>query len=49
MKVFNVQGERFDDGKALSTQDIEFNSTPALDLADAHTTRYVIELKVGYI
>lgn len=32
VKVFNVQGEMFDAGKDFPTQDIEFNSTPALDL-----------------
>ncbi|KAA6410379.1 MAG: heme-dependent catalase [Lasallia pustulata] len=39
MKVFNVEGEMFDAGKDLPTQDIEVNSTPAIDLADAKTTR----------
>ncbi|KAF7905025.1 uncharacterized protein EAF01_005547 [Botrytis porri] len=47
MKVFNVHGERFD-GKELSTQDIEFNSTPALDLADAKTTKEIIDLRIKY-
>lgn len=47
MKVFNVDGERFD-GKELSTQDIEFNSTPALDLADAKTTKEIIDLRIKY-
>ncbi|KAK6600703.1 hypothetical protein H4I95_07685 [Botrytis cinerea] len=47
MKVFNVDGERFD-GKDLSTQDIEFNSTPALDLADAKTTKEIIGLRIKY-
>ncbi|MCJ1390109.1 hypothetical protein MMC18_009096 [Xylographa bjoerkii] len=44
MKVFGVVGEMFEDGKECPTQDIEFNSTPALDLADAKTTREIIDL-----
>lgn len=35
-------------GKDIPTQDIEFNSTPALDLADAHTTRDIIDLRIKY-
>ncbi|MCJ1225444.1 hypothetical protein MMC12_002093 [Toensbergia leucococca] len=48
MKIFNVHGEMFDAGKDLPTQDIEFNSTPALDLADAKTTREIIGLRMKY-
>lgn len=48
MKVFNVEGEMFDAGKDLPTQDIEVNSTPAIDLADAKTTREVLELRIKY-
>lgn len=49
MKVFNVSGEMLDGvGKNLTTQDIEFNSTPALDLADAKTTREVIGLRMKH-
>ncbi|EHY56171.1 hypothetical protein ABEF92_005439 [Exophiala dermatitidis] len=50
MKVFDVHGEHFDAGKGLhlSTQDIEFNSTPALDLADAKTTREIIDLRIKF-
>ena len=48
MKVFNVQGEMFDIGKDYPTQDIEFNSTPALDLADAKTTEEIIDLRIKY-
>ena len=48
MKVFNVSGEMFDAGKNFPTQDIEFNSTPALDLADAKTTREIIDLRIKY-
>lgn len=50
MKVFNVQGEMFEPGKDFPTQDIEFNSTPAIDLADAKTTKEILclRLKSGY-
>ncbi|CAD6593397.1 MAG: hypothetical protein ASARMPREDX12_007128 [Alectoria sarmentosa] len=46
MKVFNVPGEKFDSTK--TAQDIEFNSTPALDLADAKTTKEIIDLRINY-
>ena len=46
MKVFNVPGEKFDPTK--TAQDIEFNSTPALDLADAKTTKEIIDLRINY-
>ena len=46
MKVFNVPGEMFDDTK--TAQDIEFNSTPAIDLADAKTTKEIIDLRIKY-
>ena len=42
MKIFGVLGEMFPDGADCPTQDIEFNSTPALDLADAKTTKEII-------
>ena len=45
MKVFNVEGEMLEAGKDIPTQDIEFNSTPALDLADATTTRDILTLR----
>ncbi|KAF2704871.1 heme-dependent catalase [Pleomassaria siparia CBS 279.74] len=51
IKLFNVpQGKRFAAGEQLgvTTQDIEFNSTPALDLADAKTTREIIDLRIKY-
>ena len=38
----------FDAGKDIPTQDIEFNSTPAIDLADAKTTREIIDLRIKY-
>lgn len=48
MKVFNVQGEMFEAGRDFPTQDIEFNSTPALDLADAKTTKEILDLRLKY-
>ncbi|KAL3590812.1 hypothetical protein FPOAC2_13014 [Fusarium poae] len=48
MKVFNVKGDMFEAGKDFPTQDIEFNSTPALDLADAKTTKEIIDLRLKY-
>ena len=46
MKVFNVPGEMMDPTK--TAQDIEFNSTPALDLADAKTTKEIISLRINH-
>ena len=48
IKVFDVQGEMLDEGKDVPTHDIEFNSTPALDLADAKTTKEIIDLRIKY-
>ena len=48
MKVFNVQGEMFDAGKDFPTQDIEFNSTPAIELADAKATREIFQIRLKY-
>ena len=48
MKVFGVEGEMFDAGKGIPTQDIEFNSTPALDLTDAKTTKEIVALRMKY-
>lgn len=48
MKVFDVHGEFFDAGRDIPTQDIEFNSTPALDLANAKVTREIIDLRIKY-
>jgi len=48
IKVFDVHGEFFDAGKDIPTQDIEFNSTPALDLANAKVTREIIDLRIKY-
>ena len=46
MKVFDVHGDFFDESKDIPTQDIEFNSTPALDLANARVTREIIDLRI---
>jgi hypothetical protein len=48
MKVFNVKGDMFEVGKGIPTQDIEFNSTPALEIADAKTTKEILGLRVKY-
>ena len=48
IKLFNVHGDMYDEGKACPTQDIEFNSTPAIDLADAKTTKEILGLRVKY-
>ncbi|KAH6674612.1 catalase-like domain-containing protein [Halenospora varia] len=48
MKVFNVQGDMFEAGQGWPTHDIEFNSTPALDLADAKTTKEIIDFRIKY-
>ena len=48
MKIFGVHGEMFEEGAECPTQDIEFNSTPALDLADAKTTKEIINLRINY-
>ncbi|KAF2085960.1 heme-dependent catalase [Saccharata proteae CBS 121410] len=48
MKVFNVHGDFLPAGADFPTQDIEFNSTPALDLADAKTTKEIIDLRIKF-
>ncbi|RGP80780.1 heme-dependent catalase [Fusarium longipes] len=48
MKVFNVRGAMFEAGQDFPTQDIEFNSTPALDLADAKTTKEIMDLRLKH-
>jgi hypothetical protein len=48
MKVFNVSGEMFEVGKDYDTHDIEFNSAPAIELADAKTTREIFDLRIKY-
>ncbi|KAI5360143.1 putative catalase core domain, Catalase superfamily [Septoria linicola] len=50
MKLFNVGGDSFPTGADVShpqTQDIEFNSTPAIELADAQTTREIFDIRMG--
>ncbi|KAL8644252.1 MAG: hypothetical protein Q9210_007348 [Variospora velana] len=47
-KVFGLDGHFLPGGVGIPTQDIEFNSTPALDLADAKTTREIIDLRIKY-
>lgn len=48
MKVFNVPGEMFEAGKGFDTHDIEFNSTPAIELADAKTAKEIFDLRIKY-
>lgn len=48
MKIFGVKGTMFDAGKDYDTQDVEFNSTPAIDLADAKTTKEIVDLRIRY-
>lgn len=38
----------FDEGKGFPTHDIEFNSTPVLDLATAKVSREIIDLRIKY-
>lgn len=48
VKVFDVHGEMYDSGSGVSTQDIEFNSTPAIELADAKTTKEILQLRLAH-
>lgn len=48
MKIFTMVCEMFDAGRDYPTQDIEFNSTPAIELADAKTTRETLGLRLIY-
>ncbi|KAK2597880.1 hypothetical protein N8I77_012635 [Diaporthe amygdali] len=48
IKLFNVNGDMFDAGKSCPTQDIEFNSAPAIELADAKTTKEIFQLRTKY-
>ncbi|GKT43470.1 uncharacterized protein ColSpa_03651 [Colletotrichum spaethianum] len=48
MKLFNVKGEMFEEGKEYPTQDIEFNSAPTIELVDAKTTKDIFELRLKY-
>ena len=50
IKLFNVEGDFFPTGKDVphpKTQDIEFNSTPVIELADAKTTREIFDIRMG--
>lgn len=43
MKVFNVEGPKLrPDGKDPKTQDLEFNSSPILELGNAVTCRDIV-------
>ncbi|KAI1259279.1 catalase-like domain-containing protein [Xylariaceae sp. FL1019] len=48
MKVFHVQGKMMEGNPGVPTQDIEFNSAPAIELADARTTREIVSLRLQY-
>lgn len=48
MKLFGIHGGMFPEGADFPTQDIEFNSTPALDLADAKTAKEIIDLRIKF-
>ncbi|KAL8690212.1 MAG: hypothetical protein Q9218_004294 [Villophora microphyllina] len=49
IKISDVHGKMLPSPASdILTQDIEFNSTPALDLADAKTTRDIIDLRIKY-
>ncbi|PWN91917.1 heme-dependent catalase [Acaromyces ingoldii] len=49
MKVFNVEGTKLrPDGKDPKTQDFEFNSAAALELANAETCRDIIGLRLKH-
>lgn len=48
LKLFNVSGDMFPAGVGIPTQDIEFNSTAALELSDAKTTKEIIQLRIKY-
>jgi catalase len=48
IKLFGVHGDMFEAGKDYPTQDIEFNSTPSLDLTNAKTAHEIIGLRMQY-
>ncbi|UZJ56125.1 hypothetical protein CBS101457_005445 [Exobasidium rhododendri] len=49
MKIFNVEGAKLrPDGKDPKTQDIEFNSSPILELGNATTCRDIIALRLKH-
>lgn len=50
LKLFDVSssGEMYPTGAHLPTQDLEFNSTPVIELADARTTKEIFQLRLAY-
>lgn len=48
MKIFDVYGEMFEAGKDCPTQDIEFNSAPVIELADAKTTKEILDIRLQH-
>jgi hypothetical protein len=49
LKIFNVPGKKLrPDGKDPQTQDIEFNSSPVLELGNATTCRDIIALRLEH-
>ncbi|BFZ56252.1 hypothetical protein PYCC9005_003296 [Savitreella phatthalungensis] len=47
-KIFGITGDMFEAGADCPTHDFEFNSTPAIELADAKTTREIFDLRLKY-
>jgi hypothetical protein len=48
MKIFNVQGDFYEAGKDTPTQDIEFNNTPVIELANAKVTREIFDIRLKH-
>lgn len=48
MKLFGVEGEMFEEGRDAPTQDMEFNSIPFLDLADARRAKEILSLRLKH-
>jgi hypothetical protein len=46
IRAFSVYGDFLPGDQGFPTQDLEFNITPALDLADAKTSREIINLRI---
>lgn len=44
MKLFGIHGDFFHEGASFPTQEIEFNSTPGLELATPKVTRDILSL-----
>lgn len=47
MKLFDVHGDFYEIAEDIPTQDIEFNSTPAIELATAKVTREIFDIRMG--